>query len=160
MRTRTEEDYVRCETCEQALTLADARDRDHCPRGECGAGPRCAAHRCLCERRALLAVPCACGHERREHHDNGNPGSYDGICDYSACLCSAYRLGDLVQVEVAEEPGTAGTGARCPWGEFRADNDGADGLASEIEAELLAGREYRGGGGAAPMFVVRIAVQS
>lgn len=65
-------------------------------------------------------------------------------------------------VEVAEAPGTPGTGTRCAWGEFVDDNTDPLGsldesVVPEVEEALLAEGVYHGGGGAAPEFWVRFA---
>lgn len=88
---------VLCEVCDEPLTLGG---QVHCPRGDCGAGPRCSAHACLCGSPDALAEVCAeCSpaHERGSHCDGSTPGDYAGECDESGCACTGFRA-DAVAV--------------------------------------------------------------
>ena len=68
--------------------------------------------------------------------------------------CAPVTVTDETIVEYAVDDDAP---ARCTWAEFCADNADDDGLTEEIATYLRMGEEYVGGGGAAPVFVVRIA---
>ena len=157
-------DLIPCEVCEEPTLVGDD---EHCPYGECGAGARCREHRCLCGS-PDLKVPCECGSVRSRHLDDPDrAGTYSEQCDDCYGLadgegCAKFRpierLADAVPIEILEADGQPGEGSPCTWGEFRADNaEGCDdSLLPEIEAALSLGRDYVGGGGAAPEFTVRL----